>query len=138
MLRLILSISLFISISAEATEVYRSVDENGRTIYSSEPPEGKKHETVDIEVKNKLGAKIPPSSNSSNSLFIPSEPVTTVVPNRKVYTRNTSSSRKNEKLDMKTLQEKCESYRNAATRSDKNQKQREKRDYWCSRLHRGK
>lgn len=134
MLRTIFLISLLLSSQLYATEVYRSVDKNGRTIYSGEPPQNKDHDIVDIEIKNKLGAKLPPSPDSQYYRFTPSSPET---PQKRAYTGGTSST-KTEKLDMKALQEKCESYRNASTRTNFTRKQREKRDYWCSRLHRGK
>ncbi|MCK4744316.1 MAG: DUF4124 domain-containing protein [Sulfuriflexus sp.] len=135
MLRISFLIILFISSQLSATEVYRSIDKNGRTVYSEDPPQGKEHELIDIEIKNKLGAKIDPSPKSQHYRpFVPSNPIKS---SPRLHTGN-SSSKKTEKLDMKTLQEKCESYRNASTRTNFTREQRKKRDYWCSRLHRGK
>ena len=134
MLRTVFLITLLLSSQLYATEVYRSVDKNGRTIYSGEPPQNKEHDIVDIEIKNKLGAKLPPSPDSQYYRFTPSR---SEKPQKRAYTGG-SSSTKTEKLDMKTLQEKCESYRNASTRTNYTREQRKKRDYWCGRLHRGK
>ena len=134
MLHTVLLITLLLSSQLYATEVYRSVDKNGRTIYSGEPPQNKDHDIVDIKIKNKLGEKLPPSPDSQYYRFTPSNPKK---PRKRAYTGG-SSPAKTEKLDMKALQEKCESYRNASTRSNYTREQRKKRDYWCSRLHRGK
>ena len=134
MLRTVFLITLLLSSQLYATEVYRSIDKNGRTIYSGEPPQNKEHDVVDIEIKNKLGTTLSPSPNSQ--YYRPTHS-SQKKPQKRVYTGN-SSSTKTEKLDMKALQEKCESYRNASNRSGDLNKQREKRDYWCGRLHRGK
>lgn len=131
MLRIFTLITLLTSSQLYATEVYRSVDENGRTVYSGEPPKDKGHETVDIEVKNKLGSRIQPSPDTQYYRSNPSKPEVII---RKVHT-NPYVPPKPEKIDMRALQEKCERYRNIVHRNDK---QRKKRDYWCSRLHRGK
>jgi len=127
LLRTLIVISLLFSAPLYATKVYRSVDENGRTVYSTTPPEEEKHETVDIEIQNKLGSKIPPASDTPYYRFNPSSPSATP---RHFYPR-----KKADKLDMRALQEKCERYRNSGGGTDYHKK---KRDYWCSRLHRGK
>jgi len=127
LLRILVLISLLFSAPLYATKVYRSVDENGRTVYSTTPPDEKKHETVDIEIQNNLGSTITPSSDTPYYRFTPSSPATT---SRTYYPR-----KKDDKLDMRALQEKCERYRNSGGGTDYHKK---KRDYWCSRLHRGK
>jgi len=131
-MRLILIISLLASTSLYATEVYRSVDENGRVVFTNNKPtdDKGKHEVIDIEVKNKLGSKVEPSADTKYYRFPRSNPVS---PGKRF-----SPGSKDKKLDMKTLQAKCEGYRNASNRSGDLSKQRKKRDYWCGRLHRGK
>ena len=131
MLRTIFLITLLLSSQLYATEVYRSVDKNGRTIYNGEPPQNKEHDVVNIEIKNKLGAKLPPSPDSQYYRSNPSKPEVII---RKVHT-SPYVPPKPEKIDMRALQEKCERYRNIVRKNDN---QRKKRDYWCSRLHRGK
>jgi len=119
-------LTAIISSQLLATEVYRTVDENGRPVFSNTKPEAD-HEVLDVEIKNKLGAKNQPDPSSRYYSFSGSSSS----PRR--Y-RSRSSSRES-KVSGAELQEKCERYRNIVRH---NNKQREKRDYWCSRLHRGK
>ena len=135
-MRLILVISLLVSTSLYATEVYRSVDENGRVVFTNKKPsDDNKHEIVDVEVKNKLGSKVEPSGDTRYYRFDPSfNPSRPQAAKKKRYT-NPYSYNKPKKEDMRDLQENCERYRNIVRG---NNKHKQKRDYWCGRLHRGK
>ena len=128
MIRIISVIFLLSSTSVTATEVYRSVDENGQPTFTNTPPaDNNDHEVIDIEVQNDLGAPNQPDPNSLNKHIYHNPP-------RRSRSYK-SSSRYRNKVDMRTLQTKCESYRNAGANNDYHRKQRE---YWCGRLHRGK
>lgn len=128
MVRIAFLISLLFASSCWATEVYRSVDENGNVVFSGEPPQDKEHKVIDVEVQNDLGTTIAPASETDYYRFNDSKPQ--FRDSRPAY-----RSSQTEKVDMRTLQAKCESYRNVGLKTDQ---QRKKRDYWCSRLHRGK
>ena len=126
MLRIAFILALLVPGHALATEVYRSVDENGRPVFSNTPPETD-HEVLDVKIKNKLGEKNQPDPSSRYYTF----------PGNSSYrppSRN-SSGRRDKKVSGAKLQENCERYRNIVRG---NNKQREKREYWCGRLHRGK
>jgi len=90
LLRTVFLITLLLSSQLYATEVYRSVDKNGRTIYSGERPQNKDHDIVDIEIKNKLGAKLPPSPDSQNYRFTSSNPTN---PQKRAYTGGSSAAK---------------------------------------------
>jgi len=128
LLRLLTTVVLLTSIQVTATEVYRSVDDNGRPTFTNTPPdESTQHDVIDIKVQNDLGAPNQPDPNALNKRIYHNPPRRT-----KSYK---SSSRYKKKVDMRTLQRKCESYRNAGANNNYHRQQRE---YWCSRLHRGK
>jgi len=124
--RAVFIIALLFANHVLATEIYRSTDENGRPVFSNTPPETD-HEVLDVKIKNDLGAKNEPAPESRNFSF----------PARPSYRPRSgySSTRRDKKESGATLQENCERYRNIVRG---NNKQREKRDYWCGRLHRGK
>jgi len=109
-----------------ATEVYRTTDENGRPVFSNTPP-ATDHDVIDVEIKNKLGGKNQPDPSSRYYSFSGSS--------HSSRRYRPSSANKASKVSGAELQEKCERYRNIVR---SNNKQKKKRDYWCSRLHRGK
>ena len=128
LIRILSLVFLLVSSSVTATEVYRSVDENGRATFTNTPPaDNNDHEVIDIEVQNDLGAPNQPDPNSLNKHIYHSPPRTS-----RSYK---STSRYRNKVDMRTLQARCESYRNSGANNDYHRKRRE---YWCGRLHRGK
>jgi len=128
LLRTLSLILLLISMQVSATEVYRSVDKNGRATFTNSPPDGNsKHEVIDIEIKNDLGTPNQPDPDALNKHIYHSAPRRT-----RSYK---STSRYRNKVDMRTLQRKCEGYRNAGAN---NEYHRQQREYWCGRLHRGK